>query len=182
MRDKKNRTLRAFSIMESCAFSGLLAAGCIVFFVWVSSYIDSPIRSRAERVRADMRYLQIGLESYFVDHEAYPAWVMAEKSAPGFMAKTGPFESIHTLTTPILYISSYPPDKFATAHETFAYWAGDCKQGWIVYSPGPDLDYDIVPAEDYVPGSEIPSPALIGKTYDPTNGIKSGGDIYRIKK
>lgn len=168
--------------MESCVFSALLTAGCIVFFVWVPGYIDSPIRSRAGRVRADMRSLQIGVETYFIDHEAYPAWVMAEKSAPGFMAKAGPHESIHTLTTPIAFISSYCTDPFAPGGGTYAYWAGDCRQGWILYSPGPDEQYDIVPWEDYTPGSETPSAALIGKTYDPTNGEVSGGDIWKIHR
>ena len=103
------------------------------------------------------------------------------------------------------YIDSYPVDPFcADRGATFVYWSifpgvkemkllGDETQyggvGWIVVSPGPDGDYDL-PGSYYVynPMVSQSSPLLLyganargsAFTYDPTNGLISGGDIWRV--
>jgi hypothetical protein len=51
-------------------------------------------------------------------------------------------------------------------------------RGWILWSPGPDGRYDIDAARDYDPRVPI-SPSLLEKTYDPTNGAVSAGDVWR---
>ena len=54
--------------------------------------------------------------------------------------------------------------------------------GWIIWSPGPDGIYDIDPFADYDPRlTELPL-SLLNKTYDPTNGTRSRGDVYRLKQ
>ncbi len=63
---------------------------------------------------------------------------------------------------------------------TFGYWRNDEGTGWILFSPGPDGVYDIVPWEDYDPANH-PTPALIEKSYDPTNGTYTRGDLWRVK-
>lgn len=53
--------------------------------------------------------------------------------------------------------------------------------GWILWSPGIDGIYDLTdPASAYDPGAEDPTAGLAPYTWDPTNGIESRGDIWRV--
>lgn len=65
----------------------------------------------------------------------------------------------------------------------YAYYrAPEPGSGWILWSPGPDGVYDIRdPATLYSPDERVPSDALIEATYDPTNGTRSRGDVYRVE-
>lgn len=56
--------------------------------------------------------------------------------------------------------------------------------GYIVWSCGPDLKYDLNAANiaaAYDPSQKIPSAYLVARIYDPSNGATSGGDIVRYK-
>lgn len=152
-------------------------------------------RSRWARVQNDMRAIAVAIESYFADNGVYPAWAVGKNGinfeigpehpayrVPTFMVKSQQAD-IHTLTTPVSYMSTYVLDPFMPSRRgvsTYGYWVGGKhNEGWILYSPGPDLKYDIIPWEDYAPG--VRNERLINKTYDPTNGNHSAGDIYKIK-
>ncbi len=57
------------------------------------------------------------------------------------------------------------------------------RAGRILFSPGPDEDYDIRhPEEVYDSELKQPSPLLITFAYDATNGTKSSGDVFRVKQ
>lgn len=110
------------------------------------------------------------------------------------------------LTTPLAYVTSLLSDPFAPIEGMpFAYWApangraevnpadGGTTVGWILISPGPDEDYNLTPADlptAYDPiHSGQPSDVLLAGggargayTYDPTNGIVSAGDLWRVKQ
>ena len=78
-------------------------------------------------------------------------------------------------------IDSIFSDPFAHATGLpFAYHAVG-NEGWIVWSAGPDGRYEIDPATDYDPAERVPKASLTGKTYDPSNGSESRGDIWRTK-
>ena len=105
---------------------------------------------------------------------------------------------------PHSYIARYPIDSFcADGGATFVYWSvwpggrgPDGKPaprglGWIFVSPGPDGDYDLPGSYDaYDPAIAQPSWSLLtganakgsAFTYDPTNGLFSDGDVYRVKQ
>lgn len=53
-------------------------------------------------------------------------------------------------------------------------------KGWIVWSAGPDGDYDL-DWKLYDPTAENPALAYLNSVYDPTNGAVSNGDIVRRK-
>jgi len=120
-----------------------------------------------------------------------------------------PQQRFYTLTTPLGYITSYPNDPFSNVRgSTFVYWSVFPGQpdlsgkivwkdsplggvGWILVSPGPDLKYDLPGEWDvYNPAVSQPSYRLLSGTnkqgraltYDPTNGIISDGDIWRVKQ
>ncbi len=160
---------------------------------------------KVSRIKADMRSLATGLECYFIDHGSYPNYVVGgPHSANGFLPKKWKrifdhiptFENsdgrpLHTLTTPQAYLTGYFSDPFSVRGATFAYYCVNNpddpeKSGWIVWSPGPDgrydLDYEAV--KKYY-DSKIPQPSremLVLFAYDPTNGVFSRGDIYRVKQ
>lgn len=153
-------------------------------------------RSAVSRVKSDMRSCATALESFHVDHKRYPPHSPAiEHGALGRVPLLTPeslansrgvgmpsfsLTELPNLTTPIAYIASHFPDPLNRAKGmTFGYWT-DGEQGWILISTGPDGDYDLNPPEKFYDAlSERPSARLLERTYDPTNGVASDGDIWR---
>jgi hypothetical protein len=141
-----------------------------------------------------MRSTAVALETYYFDNAYYPTTctlsIYAEK--PSTFAKVhgdtycsiypGKGNPLFGITTPIPYLSSLYFDPFQPAKERipFAYYAD--LNGWILISPGPDGDYDIIPRKDYTSKIAQPSSAILVKSYDPTNGRLSDGDIWRVKQ
>ena len=62
----------------------------------------------------------------------------------------------------------------------YAYYTGG--YGWILISAGRDGDYDIVPERDYDGRVKQPSERILLLSYDPTNGLESDGDLWRVKQ
>jgi type II secretory pathway pseudopilin PulG len=157
-------------------------------------------RRRVRRVRMDLRSLATGIESYFIDNNEYPASSdrltdnanggaengSALAGLPTFRADTGA-EGPFSITTPVAYITAHFIDPFAPVKRaSFCYWRaeGDVP-GWIMWSPGQDGDYDLTMANIaavYNPGETTPSAGLIERTFDPTNGTNSDGDMWRVKE
>jgi hypothetical protein len=148
-------------------------------------------RKKLPRVRDDMRILATALDSYFIDHEVFPPGVPFSDMVPGTASRL-PKSGEHLLTipsaitTPVAYLSMLCVDVFQRDRSLglgFAYYTDG--KGWILFSPGPDQDYDIAdPAHVYDSDTTQPSPLLIGGpwTYDPTNGTESSGDVWRVKQ
>lgn len=128
------------------------------------------------------------------------AWVKDRtgilKTQPTFLLKVdaGP----GNLTTPVAYMSTLPHDLFSPIEGAmFCYWtpladdktsasfggAASTPKGYIMWSAGPDRQYDLTIqniALAFDEKSTTPTAFLIAHTYDPTNGVKSRGDIWRI--
>jgi hypothetical protein len=153
--------------------------------------------------RSDMRTMATAIETYYVDHGVYPAWSTNSDEnlftvtrsrdraiydrLPTFMTR-GPGRAIETLTTPTPYLTEYFTDPLGPAKDQpFCYWTPPLEQGvgWIMWSAGPDRDYDLTIdniAQAYPPSASNPNRYLIEfMTYDPTNGPDSNGDVYRLK-
>lgn len=84
--------------------------------------------------------------------------------------RTDPF--IHEKHLPYAYYSTSASDGATTV------------SGYIVWSCGPDQKYDLNAdniAQAYNPAGPVPSSFLIARTYDPSNGAASAGDIVRYK-
>lgn len=168
------------------------------------SYMIGSRRSPNAGVKADLRSLATAIESYHIDNNSYPAWTADSdrgvnahsrtwkelKPPVPTLSSSSAAYNIKTLTTPLAYISSYFVDPFAAKGQqvTFGYYsintvAESDPDGWILWSAGPDKDYDITMSNIeavYNLGSPVPNPLLVDITYDPTNGTKSNGDVYRI--
>lgn len=149
--------------------------------------VDDIIRSKVSRTKSDMRSMATAIETYYVDNNTYPEWTNAASKSirkPSAGEEAVPSFASPGLTTPVAYLTTYLEDLFAKDSQTFAYYSVNEKKvnGWILFSPGPDgkvdLNYKI-----YDPKVEQPSPQLLARyTYDPTNGIVSRGDIWRVKQ
>ena len=189
--------------------SGMAIAGIVLGFISllfaviplmmlviaVPNFLEAQVRSKVYRAKADMRSLATALDSYYIDCSYYPAWAEYEKSANGSMpsdsdaflmpsfrvwAEPREVKTFMMLTTPVAYITQFPPDPFADVPgATYCYYSDN--SGWILVSPGPDKQFDIDPFEDYVSTVQQPSSLLLEKLYDPTNGVASRGDIFRVK-
>ncbi|MBN1901462.1 DUF4190 domain-containing protein [Candidatus Sumerlaeota bacterium] len=182
-------------ILGICSLLISLLIFLVIYKVNLSGFFDPDVRSKVSRVKADQRSMATGLEAYFVDNSCYPAWALEGESVnsagfadsdsyslPSFKIWSQPLRQMDfsTLTTPVAYITRYFNDPFSRNPDvTYVYYSDI--NGWILISPGPDEVYDIDPLEDYISTNAQPSGALLEKCYDPTNGIKSGGDIFRVK-
>jgi len=162
---------------------------------------------RVSRVRADMRALATAIEAYAVDQSAYPPWTddpalavdaAARLRYPSFFEGVPTFPASHSgayfsLTTPVAYLSNYLFDPLSAPGATFAYYScivphggppAALSFGWILWSPGPDGEYDLnldnvrvyYNPEDTSHESEL----FTRFAWDPTNGTMSRGDIIRI--
>jgi prepilin-type N-terminal cleavage/methylation domain-containing protein len=159
--------------------------------------LDSPTRARVSRAHSDMRSLATALEAYATDHGAYPSHEPLRnhvkqpdgkagrrlRKAEGWNLSTvGPELEVflHSLTAPLPYTTPLAFDPFFKSEEVpFAYFRDGT--GWILFSPGPDRIYNLVPGTDYDSSLEGIGERLFHKTYDSTNGTKSAGDVWRIR-
>lgn len=104
-------------------------------------------------------------------------------------------EDFSTLTTPVAYLDRLPVDPFAyTEGASPGYFLATEGSGWIVWSLAPDRDENaaggpgdigrsvesLCDVNTAFPYMWQASPALIGVTYDPSNGTFSNGDLWRI--
>lgn len=81
------------------------------------------------------------------------------------------------LTTPVAYTTSLFPDPNLPLGFPSAYHADG--EAWLLFSPGPDRRFKIVPGKDFVTSEpERTRSVLRGKRYDPTNGLVSSGDVW----
>jgi len=187
-----------------------LSLGAAILWLLMPNYLDTAHRSPQNRVKSDLRSIATAIESYYVDHRRYPDWSIesdsnvftvastarksGEERVPTFRFRAEDGRSIAHLTDPTPYLTEYFHDPFAPdPRMTFAYWPHEfiyegrlASNGWIAWSPGPDGDYDITienVASLYDSTGRVPSIELLECcTYDPTNGSKSSGDIYRTKQ
>lgn len=156
-------------------------------------------RPLTSRVIADLRSLATGIESYYVDHDAYPAFaVVPDRKVLGSLDKEygdglllptfavmdrngAPYRH---LSTPVSYIPTYFIDPFVESpSSTYCYWPDPTNSGWIAWSAGPDGDFDLT--YDFVETTYNPRTGdkpFYYLRYDPTNGSTSSGDIYRVKQ
>jgi prepilin-type N-terminal cleavage/methylation domain-containing protein len=171
---------------------GILAA------IAIPNFLEGSYRSPVTKVKSASRSLATAIEAYYVEHKAYPAMrpMTSFTKKAKRLSKVGgltlmsiepgrPDIGLAGLTTPVAFISELPMDECAQKNVKLkvplAYYTDD--NGWILFSPGNDKDYDLNPARDY--DSSIPQPSehlIITATYDPTNGTNSDGDVWRVKQ
>jgi len=126
------------------------------------------------------------IEKFYADHNTYPSMMYNEELQKHahwklYTIETGnPIKNIAGITTPVAYVGGIFYDPFANKRNIpFRYYTDD--KGWILFSPGPDTDSTIDPAVDFDTSIPQPSSNLLSKTYNPTNGTTTAGDIWTLK-
>jgi len=172
--------------------AGLVVCGLVVVgLVWHQYQTQRLVKG----VHSDLLLLAKGLEAFSVDRMTYPS------DEQGLQFLVHPVGIGMAIRTPKSYlpnnITQLPNDPFNLHGRGMYGYAGANLEGkpfgeepnrntWILTSYGPDCDRDIDPQlvrrePDTWRGLYGDLPLEIF-AYDPTNGLISNGDIYRIKQ
>jgi type II secretion system protein G len=105
------RKMKGFTLIELLIVVAIFA---ILAAIAIPNFIEAQVRSKVSRVKADMRSVATALESYRVDHPAYPAGsgTVVQAVQDGKPQVVLNPVVLAPLTTPIAYISSIPKDAF----------------------------------------------------------------------
>jgi type II secretion system protein G len=188
---------RGFTLIELLIVVAIIA---ILAAIALPNFLEAQTRAKVARALADMRTVVTAIESYRVDHNRYPPHSATGDHAEFPFAHPVSLRLIQ-LTTPIAYITSIPQDpyspvqiddapdneSFASQYDTYDYVAvpdgagngSEISSGgmWRLMSPGPDL----VHAFGGLPANTgFTSANIDGVDYDPTNGVRSGGELVRV--
>jgi len=183
------RTGSGFTLIELLIVVAIIA---ILAAIAVPNFIEAQTRSKVTRMIADIRTIATAVESYGVDHNAYPPHLDSIGGEIGYPDRYFP------LTTPISYLSSIPgTDVFAVEEITGAGGSGlwiswtnfksfpdthplhPVKEThrWLLRSRGPDGLNEPNGVRNAFMNSGIgAAPSML---YDPTNGTISQGDLIR---
>lgn len=146
----------------------------VAALAWLSmpTIFHAEDRARVYRIENDMRTVAIALESYRMDHGVYP---------PPAPSKSGWTRLPSLLTTPTAYLSTFPVNPLMPRDEPYGYallaespqsWAEvasdlDFSPAYVLLSPGPSREHG-------------PFRLDLPLVYDPTNGAKSPGYVFRF--
>jgi len=188
---------KGFTLIELLIVVAIIA---ILAAIAVPNFLEAQVRAKVSRVMGDMRTVSIALGAYHVDHQRFPPSVPPSGALSWHMR-------LVCLTTPIAYLSTYEcmRDIFnndvlneKNVGETYGeervffyreerserenypsgyyIWSDpesiSYNKAWRLMSWGPDRRF----TSFYDLGGDGIS---INVLYDPTNGTKSAGDIYR---
>ena len=214
---------KGFTLIELLIVVLIIA---ILAAIAVPNFLEFQTRAKVSRVKSDQRSLATAIEAYYVDNNEYPAMAVGNTGANakfgGMTPNAGYFdictfrikrtgEELHTLTTPISYVTTLFTDPFAsTKGAIFGY--RQFKFTWILISCGPDRDENTTQSDHQngnatvniggtgadsnfettfiitigQPSADyLATPSSSGSQnaliYDPTNGTTSQGDVVRIK-
>ncbi len=179
---------RAFTLIELLIVVAIIA---ILAAIAVPNFLEAQTRAKVSRVKADMRTVATGIQSYGVDNNNYPPDYI-----PGNAYR---LTHIKRLTTPIAYLTSVAfPDPFMLQEQTpgsssFGYF--NFQERWgdaagineaeqsrtiMLKSWGPDKKDD--GGEWIIHGMKDARAGIINvsRLYDPTNGTVSSGDLARF--
>ena len=154
-----------------------VASAAVALWLVVFHYVLEPSpRAPVSRVQSDQVVLAHALEAYAADANTYPA-------------------ALWQLTTPTAYTAyPVPEDPFTPRpRRPLVYVPCNAERGhdgvptayrsWVLVSVGPDHVLDLDHARDLPPGASLKREAvealLAAKTYDPSNGTRSRGDIVK---
>ncbi|MBI1785562.1 prepilin-type N-terminal cleavage/methylation domain-containing protein [Candidatus Sumerlaeota bacterium] len=198
------RAHRGFTLIELLVVVAIIA---VLAAIAVPNFLEARVRAQVTRVKADMRSLATAVESYQVDHSAYPYRqnVINANLKPGTPEAGNRLAQLSVITTPIAYITSLPTDVFehylTPPNVVIDYWDPvqtswlinyrfplfspfRIKEGeapYILVSPGPDGYLGAITNNYGWPYPNSNPLAILGTVYviyDPTNGTNSIGNIY----
>ncbi len=199
---KRRSGFTLIELLIVVAIIGILAA------IAVPNFLNAQVRAKVARAESDMKSVTTALESFFIDNNSYPPMdtdrIRMRRQYKGcdsapcgcavvdiahIMIGTSGDRRIY-LTTPVAYISSLPSDPFRM---DCGYGYGSNGQSYYILSSwGPDTqdsNGEELDERDYT-GARLTdlNKAAVRKSqftmaqlvYNPSNGISSEGDIFRV--
>lgn len=156
---------------------------------------------RGFRIHSDLRSLSTAIDCYYFEHRTLPYSVpikdycrdyfhldqeylnddLASRNGLHIKIIFPGSDKMAGLTTPIAYTTSIYPDHCAEIPGLpFSYACTESR--YVLYSPGPDLIYDIQLPELMLEGGTMDDAKqrFSNYSYDPSNGTISGGDKWRL--
>jgi type II secretory pathway pseudopilin PulG len=159
----------------------------------VPNYVEALDRTKITVAETDMRSIATTLERYRADQGVYPISVPAS-SPLGPAAGDNAYDRVFTfaqtedsgpgnLIYPIPYVGSVPQDQYDAGRKiAYGYFMDNRTGHWLIWSPGPDHDYDIDPLRDFWSGAN-PSPnALRERLFDKSDPNDRDGDLYMTNR
>ncbi|MBN1476560.1 hypothetical protein JXA47_07400 [Candidatus Sumerlaeota bacterium] len=160
------------------------------------NYLQALDRTRIMQIQADLRTIATALDRYRADCGAYPAQVSFSSdygAAPGdarlnhvygFVSRVqgGPGD----LTHPTAYLTSLPTDPYSQPAVgralPYAYFIDRRTNHFLLWSAGPDNDYDIDPVRDFWSGNNTDSDRLRSQVFDINDPNDTDGDIIHTNR
>lgn len=191
--------LAGFTLIELLVSITILS---ILAMLALNNFLDSTIRAKVARTRADMRTVTLGLEMYHMDNNCYVCFVDGGEGSLVDRVVVPMSRRLSPITTPISYVSTVPLDVFETLatsdgsplvfFDTYDYVdvaglvaVGSTKGAgaasgawWRLSSAGPDRIQSF--GGDLAEHGDASQSNRMGIDYDPTNGVVSAGDIVAV--
>lgn len=108
----KGISSKGFTLIELLIVVAIIA---ILAAIAVPNFLEAQVRAKVSRARADMRTVATALEAYNVDWNHYP-WTINDFSQDldgyGTPRVSDTLTVPNSITTPIAYLTSHPPDPF----------------------------------------------------------------------
>ncbi|MFB3895925.1 MAG: hypothetical protein ACE14V_06440 [bacterium] len=166
-------------------FWAIVAAGLII--VTLSSRITPHFRSYISRTKGEQHSLAIALEAYYIDYNTYPTPdydVLGNPIVPKILAipinNDTSKQYLRTIPTDPFTKKSNQPYRYYTGWTTATVGKKIVSDGfWIVAGNGPNKKPDLAVTSYTSSDSTWYQRYGIFHEYDPTNGSKSSGDIFR---
>jgi prepilin-type N-terminal cleavage/methylation domain-containing protein len=195
---------RAFTLIELLIVVAIIA---ILAAIAVPNFLEAQTSSRVSRVQNDMRTIALGCEAYMVDNSQYPC-SLRDSPIPGgnriahmdLRLISTPVAYVDYNPQDVFRLMAGSQGAGAWRAYSHRYGTGGAlgypRNAWMTWSFGPDIisqtggyrSYRTVLANEALAkpdlGTDTPprgtwGTGWMGMRYDPTNGTKGIGDIYR---
>ena len=97
----KHHQKQGFTLIELLIVVAIIA---ILAAIALPNFLEAQTRSKVSRVKADLRTIATGLETYHIDWNHYPILMLVPGGSGSVYQASS--EALHVMTTPVSYMSS----------------------------------------------------------------------------